>query len=92
MLQSPQFIYRPEPIAARTAVQVVQVDPFAMASRLSFFLWQGTPDDALLDAAESGALSSEDGIRTQAQRMLADDRVSERIGASIVSGPSSSSD
>lgn len=75
MLQSPQFIYRPEPVTGDEDPYVVMpVEPYALASRLSFFLWASTPDDALLDAAESGALATEDGIRAQATRMLADDR------------------
>jgi len=81
MLQAPQFIYRPEPIPNDSAVTlaaltggVIAVDPYAMASRLSFFLWESTPDETLLDAAASGALETVDQIRAQAERMLADDR------------------
>ena len=37
MLQSPQFLYRAEPVGGETGV--VPVEPYAMASRLSFFLW-----------------------------------------------------
>ncbi len=76
MLQSPQFIYRPEPvvIVGDEPNEVVPVEPYALASRLSFFLWSSTPDDVLLDAAESGALATDDGIRAQAERMLEDDR------------------
>ncbi|WP_437725649.1 DUF1592 domain-containing protein [Sorangium sp. So ce861] len=44
------------------------------ASRLSYFLWNTTPDDALLDAAESGALDTAEGVREQAERLLAHDR------------------
>ncbi|WP_437571700.1 DUF1592 domain-containing protein [Sorangium sp. So ce542] len=44
------------------------------ASRLSYFLWNTTPDDALLDAAESGALDTAEGVRAQAERLLAHDR------------------
>ena len=73
MLQSPQFLYRPEP-ATSTNGTIEPVEPYALATRLSFFLWASTPDDALLDAAESGALSSEDGVRAQAERMLSDDK------------------
>ncbi|WP_434045771.1 MULTISPECIES: DUF1592 domain-containing protein [Sorangium] len=44
------------------------------AARLSYFLWNTTPDDALLDAAESGALDTAEGVRAQAERLLSDDR------------------
>jgi len=75
MLQSPQFLYRPEPVSAtQGAGVVIPVSPFAMATRLSFFLWQSVPDDVLLDAAAQGALATDDQIGAQATRMLADDR------------------
>ena len=75
MLQSPQFIYRPEPAPPDVARgRTVALDPFAMATRLSFFLWKSTPDDALLLAAKNGQLVSEADVRAQATRMLADPR------------------
>ncbi len=73
MLQSPQFVYRAEPLP-QGASGIVPVEPYALASRLSFLLWASTPDDALLDAAANGELSTEDGVRAQAARMLRDDR------------------
>jgi Protein of unknown function (DUF1592)/Protein of unknown function (DUF1588)/Protein of unknown function (DUF1595)/Protein of unknown function (DUF1585)/Protein of unknown function (DUF1587) len=75
MLQSPQFLYRAEPAPHGAAPgTLVAVEPFALASRLSFFLWESTPDDALLDAAEKGALAADDQLRAQAERMLLDAR------------------
>jgi hypothetical protein len=62
-LQSPHFLYRVEP---------VKLDGYALASRLSYFLWDDMPDDELLDAAASGMLSSRDGVEAQARRMLDD--------------------
>jgi hypothetical protein len=79
MLQSPQFLYRPEPVArAQTAGSVVAIDSFAMASRLSFFLWESVPDATLLDAASRGALATESQIRDATLRMLDDPRA-ERV-------------
>jgi hypothetical protein len=74
MLQSPQFLYRVELSPAGAAGTVVAVEPYAMASRLSFFLWESVPDDTLLQAAASGELATEDQLRAQATRMLQDDR------------------
>jgi len=75
LLQSPQFLYRPEPDPSGTAAgTVVPVEPFAMATRLSFFLWASVPDDALLQAATLGELQTDSDLRAQATRMLADDR------------------
>lgn len=75
LLQSPHFLYR---------VELGQPDPedpdrlvltdHEMASRLSFFLWNTTPDDALLDAADAGELHDPDGIEKHAARLLSDER------------------
>ena len=75
MLQSPQFLYRAEPIPRdQAAGALVALDAYEMASRLSFFIWESAPDDALLDAASRNALHTENEIRTEAERMLQDDR------------------
>jgi hypothetical protein len=50
------------------------LDAFATASRLSYLVWAGPPDDALLDAAERGELDGADALEAQARRMLADPR------------------
>jgi Protein of unknown function (DUF1592)/Protein of unknown function (DUF1588)/Protein of unknown function (DUF1595)/Protein of unknown function (DUF1587)/Protein of unknown function (DUF1585) len=76
MLQSPQFLYRPEPVAlpSRGAPVFAPVEPYAMASRLSFFLWESVPDEPLLEAAAHDQLRTEDQVRAQAERMLDDPR------------------
>jgi hypothetical protein len=74
MLQSPRFLYQLELAVPAEGDTVVPLAPYEMASRLSFFLWQSTPDDALLDAAEQGTLATVEGLREQAQRMLEDPR------------------
>jgi hypothetical protein len=75
MLQSPQFLYRAEPQPSNQPPgTVIAVEPYAMASRLSFFLWESVPDQALLDAASRNELATEDQLREQAERMLQDDR------------------
>jgi hypothetical protein len=65
MLQSPEFLYRLEKADA--------VDDFALATRLSFLLWNSAPDDALLDAAARAQLSGA-ALHAQVTRMLADER------------------
>ena len=75
LLQAPQFLYRTEPIdEIEDGVFQAPVEPYAMASRLSFFLWGSIPDDELLAAAASNELATEDGVRVQAARMLEDPR------------------
>jgi hypothetical protein len=75
MLQAPAFLYRLEPRPAMAeAGSVAPLDGFAMASRLSFLLWESVPDEVLLSAAEAGQLGTRAEQRVQAERMLADPR------------------
>jgi hypothetical protein len=67
MLQSPEFLYRLE----RTPGNV---DDFELATRLSFLLWNSSPDDLLLDAAAHGALAAGAALHAQVTRMLGDPR------------------
>jgi mono/diheme cytochrome c family protein len=64
-LKSPRFLYREIGGAA---------DAYAVASRISFGLWDSIPDQALLDAARSGGLKTREQVAKQAERMLADPR------------------
>ena len=80
MLQSPHFLYRTElGEDDPSAPGARRYTSWEMASRLSFFLWSSVPDDALLAAAEAGELTSDDGLRAQAERLLADDRAREAV-------------
>jgi mono/diheme cytochrome c family protein len=45
---------------------------FALASRLSYLLWNSTPDEQLLEAARQGKLRDSVVLREQTERMLAD--------------------
>src|SRR5204862_6804572 len=49
-----------------------KLDDFALAGRLSYFLWSSTPDEQLLKLAEQGKLSSPDVLHEQVERMLQD--------------------
>src|SRR5690606_33723367 len=72
MLQSPFFLYHVEIEQVNEAsTQAVQLDAYALASRLSYFLWNTMPDDALLQAAEEGALLERSQLEAQVDRMLA---------------------
>jgi hypothetical protein len=71
ILQAPQFLYRPEtPSGAEVGAE--PLDGFGLASRLSYLIVASAPDDALLSAAESGALESEAGLDEAAERLLAE--------------------
>lgn len=72
LLQSPSFLYQSglgevDP----TDASRLRRTPFEMASRLSYFLLDTTPSDALLDAAERGELDDVTQIRAQVDRLLA---------------------
>ena len=43
---------------------------YALASRLSYLLWDTTPDDQLLDAAEAGMLTTDDGLRAHIEPLI----------------------
>lgn len=75
LLQSPEFLFRVEVGEGGTLTDA------EYATRLAFFLWNTTPDDALLDAAEAGELATEAGRATQVDRMLLDRRAREGVRA-----------
>ena len=49
-----------------------QLNDFALASRLSYFLWNSTPDEVLLDLARKGKLHDPKVLREQTERLLND--------------------
>jgi len=70
ILTNPKFLFRIERAVDRPG----PVSDLELASRLSFFLWSSIPDEALLEAATSGRLSTPAGLERQVTRMLADPR------------------
>ena len=75
LLIDPRFLYRIEEEPADLAPgEIYPVDGFALASRLSFFLWSSIPDEALLATAAEGGLADPDVLARQVLRMLADPR------------------
>jgi hypothetical protein len=82
MLQSPHFLYRPEfGVAGDDGAEVVPLTAFEVATRLSYFLWATTPDDALLDAAAAGELDELEGVVAHADRMLDDPRFDDAVSS-----------
>lgn len=75
VLVSPRFLFRVEedPLGLPPAT-VYPLDDFAIASRLSFFLWSSLPDERLLDLAASGELSQPEVLASEASRLLTDPR------------------
>jgi len=58
-----------------------RLDAYSLASRLSFFLWNSAPDDALLKAAESGELYTRKGRAKAVDAMLASSRLEDGVRA-----------
>ncbi len=73
VLESPLFLFRAE-FGSNTPVgdKAVRLTGYEMASRLSYFFLETLPDDELITAARDGLLDSDDGVRTQAERLMAD--------------------
>src|SRR5688500_9331717 len=66
VLCSPEFISLDE--------KPGRLDDYAIASRLSFFLWNSPPDDELRELAAKGNLSKPATLRTQPDRLLNDEK------------------
>ncbi len=81
MLQSPEFLYRVE-LGAPSAADGGRnkYTDFEMASRLASLLWGSVPDDALLDAAASGKLSTPEGVLAQANTMISSQKAHQSFG------------
>jgi len=70
LFQSPYFLYRVELGEPVEGEDFRAFTGYELASRLSYFLWNTTPDDTLLAAAKDGLLDTEDGLMAQAERLL----------------------
>jgi hypothetical protein len=91
VLMSPDFLYRLDLTDAGTASSkpvirkvtlktsaapaVEPLSGYALASRLSYFLWSSMPDDELLRHAAAGDLRRPNVLLAQTRRMLKDARV-----------------
>ncbi len=73
VLASPRFLFRVEEPEAKFAKEAIApVDEYALASRLSYFLWSTMPDAELMQLAAKGELRKE--LRPQVARMLKDEK------------------
>jgi cytochrome c553 len=70
VLKSPRFLYR----EIRGGH-----DPYDVASRISFGLWDSLPDQELLQAVASGKLSTRDEVKRQVERMAGDLRTRAKL-------------
>ncbi len=88
VLMSPDFLYRfdlsatggsskpmARPAALKSTVAGQPLSSYALASRLSYFLWSSMPDDQLLKHAAAGDLQRTEVLLAETRRMLKDPRV-----------------
>jgi hypothetical protein len=66
ILSAPEFLYH--------IGESGPLDDFALATRLSYFLWKSMPDEALLQLALFGMLSEPEVLTQQVERMLNDEK------------------
>jgi hypothetical protein len=84
ILLAPQFLFRVEKLPPAGTVGRYRVSSHELATRLSYFLWSSTPDDALAQSAAAGALANAADVTREVSRMLGDPKASgltENFGA-----------
>jgi len=75
VLISPHFLFRSED--SNTGAGPRMLDDYALANRLSYFLWGTMPDEALFKLAAEGKLRDDAVLTEQTVRMLKDVRTRE---------------
>jgi hypothetical protein len=72
LLVSPEFLFRVEEAEPDPRdPSRMRLTSVSMAARLSYLLWNTTPDEDLLAAGESGELVDDAGLAAQIERLLA---------------------
>lgn len=75
LLVAPEFLFRVETAEADSDHPgQYRLDAYSKAARLSFLLWDTTPDAELLAAARSDAIHTEAGLRQQLARLTSSPR------------------
>jgi mono/diheme cytochrome c family protein len=75
VLLSPRFCYRVDLVEASAKGGAARpLSPYALANRLSYFLWSSMPDEELMARAASGDLAKPEAVAAEARRMVKDNR------------------
>ncbi len=77
ILASPRFLFREEGVVAGPPGTHPLIDEYALASRLSYFLWSSMPDEELFRLAGANKLRA--NLNAQVARLLTDPRSSEFV-------------
>jgi hypothetical protein len=80
LLAAPDFLFRTE-FAVQEADGKWTLDAYSRASRLSYLLWDSTPDAGLLKAAANGELNTPEGVARQVDRLMASPRLNDGMRA-----------
>ena len=83
VLEAPEFLYRSE--LGSDGQSAGTLTPHELASALSYFLTDGPPDRALLDAAAGGLLASDADLAAQVNRLLATDAARDNLESAMMS-------
>ncbi len=75
LLQLPDFLFRWEFATRSTDGNTAKLDAYSRATRLSFLMWNTTPDAELLRAAAAGELNTSEGLAKQVDRLMASPRL-----------------
>ena len=77
VLTSPRFLFREESAEPGASGKYPPIDEYALASRLSYFLWSSMPDADLIRLAGEHKLRT--NLKSQVDRMLADPKSAEFV-------------
>jgi hypothetical protein len=83
VLQSPQFLYRTEYGGDWTTQG--PISQYELADQIAYFLTDGPPDDALLQAAAGQQLTDKAALRMHADRILATPAARKNLEAAMIS-------
>ena len=75
LLQLPDFLYQiAKPAPGDRPGQIRPLPSADIAGRLSFFIWDSLPDDALLSAGAAGQLTDRTRLQSEIDRLMRDQR------------------
>ena len=87
LIQSPDFVFRVE-IGEPDERSLTEENGITwrytndeMATRLAYFLWGSSPDHDLLEAADQGLLTTDEGLRQQVLRLLSSPRTQQHFSS-----------
>jgi hypothetical protein len=79
LVLSPNFIFRTELGPGAATAGTVKLTDLELASALSYMLWDGPPDAALMELAKQGKLHDPDTLASEARRLYQEARAPEAM-------------